>query len=58
MNWTVALKTCLEEEPEEPRLEEDFVLVPARAIVALLADGEAKTKEVVAQCIPGSILKP
>lgn len=38
MVWTVALKTCVEEEQEKPRFEDDFVLVPARTIVALCAD--------------------
>lgn len=41
MVWTVALKTCVEEEQEKPQFEDDFVLVPARTIVALCADSES-----------------
>lgn len=42
MDWTVVLKTCGEE--EEPKREEDYVLVPPRSIAVLAADTEDAMK--------------
>ena len=43
MQWTVALKTCTDEEQKESWFEEDYVVVPARTILILASS----IKEVV-----------